>query len=114
MRRGYWILDENRVPKQVDLFTWAIWFEKTDRIVRQEWVGDIRISTVFMGIDHNWSDKGPPILWETMAFSNRKNMHLYRNRCAGSWEQAEAMHEVVVREACEIEQITYKPMEQRQ
>lgn len=27
-----------------------------------------RISTVFLGLDHGFSDKGPPILFETMVF----------------------------------------------
>lgn len=28
----------------------------------------IKISTIFLGIDHNFYDDGPPILWETMLF----------------------------------------------
>jgi hypothetical protein len=115
MRRGHWILDENRIPRQVDLYTWAKWFGEGDRIVRQEWIGNIWISTVFLGLDHNFSNTGPPILWETMMFSNRKNVDQnYMTRCAGSWEQAEAMHEAAVREACKVEQINYQPLEQRQ
>jgi hypothetical protein len=30
--------------------------------------GSIRISTVFLGLDHNFSGVGPPVLWETMVF----------------------------------------------
>lgn len=28
----------------------------------------IKLSTIFLGIDHNYTDDGPPILWETMMF----------------------------------------------
>ena len=28
--------------------------------------GTILISTVFLGLDHNFSDQGPPIIWETL------------------------------------------------
>lgn len=106
----------NRVPKQVDdIITWGRWFESSERIVRQEWIGNIWVSTVFLGLDHNFSDRGPPVLWETMCFSNRKafNQDNCMDRCAGSWEQAEAMHEEIVRKACEIEQINYQPIEER-
>lgn len=28
-----------------------------------------RVSTVFLGLDHNFGSGGPPILWETMIFN---------------------------------------------
>lgn len=31
-------------------------------------VGELRVSTVFLGLDHNFTGKGPPILFETMVF----------------------------------------------
>lgn len=31
-------------------------------------VDGVRVSTVFLGMDHNWSQAGPPILFETMLF----------------------------------------------
>lgn len=30
-------------------------------------VGDARVSTVFLGLDHGWGE-GPPVLYETMVF----------------------------------------------
>ena len=56
-----------------DLLTWAQWFETVDnrRIAqdRNEGPGspDVRVSTVFLGLDHQWGN-GPPVLWETMVF----------------------------------------------
>jgi hypothetical protein len=60
-----------------------------DRHVADETFGPSRISTVFLGLDHNWGRK-PPVLWETMVFGGK--LDRTQNRCSGSWEQAEAMH----------------------
>jgi len=35
---------------------WATWFETGDRRVARKEIGDIAISTVFLGIDHNFLD----------------------------------------------------------
>lgn len=31
--------------------------------------GGVEVSTVFLGINHNTSDQGPPLLWESIVFS---------------------------------------------
>src|SRR6266550_2292491 len=63
----HYILDGHQaVP--VDLMTWAHWFEKAERHVANEMIGDVRISTVFLGLDHRYGDDGPPLLFETMVF----------------------------------------------
>jgi len=48
---------------------WAKEFEKKDRIVKQQttWLG-FWVSTVFLGLNHNFMRTGKPILFETMAF----------------------------------------------
>lgn len=51
-----------------DLIAWAIWFEDSNRVVRQDVVGTVLISTVFLGLDHNFTGQGPPLLFETMVF----------------------------------------------
>jgi hypothetical protein len=68
MFRHNYILDENRNPVMADLDTWCKWIEKAERHVGDEKVGPYRISTVFLGLDHNYHDYGQPILWETMIF----------------------------------------------
>lgn len=106
-RRGHnYILDEEGEPKEArSLAEWAAYMEwgrkKGGRIVKQEWVDNVRVSTVFLGLNHNWGE-GPPVLWETMTFSNRADWDQLQDRCSGAREQAEAMHEqmlVQVREA---------------
>ena len=90
MQSGYWILDADKRPVKVaDVLEWGRYFETADKIVKQETVGDVRVSTVFLGIDHNWSD-GPPVLFETMIFGGEHDQYL--DRCS-TWKQAEQMHE---------------------
>lgn len=89
MEQGYWILDAQRRPKKVaDVLEWGRWFETSDRVVKQEMIGDARVSTVFLGIDHSW-DNGPPVLFETMIFGGEHDQ--YQDRCS-TWQQAEDMH----------------------
>lgn len=79
-----------------DLFKWAVWYGSNERIVKQEWVDNVRISTVFLGLNYNFSGQGPPVLWETMTFSNRQDWNRETDRCAGNREQAQAMHAQMV------------------
>lgn len=51
-------------------------------------IGDVKISTVFLGLNHQFSD-GPPILFETMVLGGEHDQ--YRQRCS-TWAEAEAMH----------------------
>lgn len=86
-----YMLDETGKPVLVtDIFVWAKWFETAERQVAKEQVGDSTISTVFLGLDHNFSGRGAPVLWETMVFGG--NLENDQDRCSGSREQAEAMH----------------------
>lgn len=98
-----YILNEHGQPvPEPDLLTWGLWFEEhANRIVAQEWVENVKISTVFLGLDHNWFGK-EPVLWETMTFSNNASFnHEVSCRCGGNREQAEAMHRTVVEQVRE-------------
>lgn len=48
------------------------------------------VSTVFLGLDHQWG-QGPPLLFETMVFSDDEGLDDYQDRCS-TWEQALLMH----------------------
>jgi hypothetical protein len=92
----HYILDENGKPVQEpDLLTWALWFETAERHVALTEIGDIKISTVFLGIDHNYGfDKDPtPVLYETMVFGGAldEDMRRYCTR-----EEAQAGHAELV------------------
>lgn len=52
-----------------DVIEWAKFFEDSRRrIIKQDYFGNVMVSTVFLGIDHNFFGDGPPVLWETMIF----------------------------------------------
>ena len=85
-----YILDGHTVVP-ADLMAWAIWFGAADRHVSKEMIGDSKVSTVFLGLDHQYGD-GPPLLFETMVFGGPLTDEM--DRCS-TWEQAEAMHKVM-------------------
>lgn len=67
-KRKYYLLDDGQVTTTDDLMAWAQWFETADRRVAVTQVGEYEVSTVFLGIDHNFSGDGEPVLYETMVF----------------------------------------------
>ena len=97
MTHDKYILNEKGVPVvEDDLETWGRWLENCkSRIVKQEMIGKSKVSTVFLALDHNWSPSGPSVLWETMVFGGKLEGKM--DRCSGSREQAEAMHQRMVK-----------------
>jgi hypothetical protein len=49
---------------------WRKAFETWDRTVRKTEVNGLLVSTVWLGMDHNFSQTGPPLIFETMVFGN--------------------------------------------
>ena len=59
----HWILDENHRPVRAPLSLWGPWFEHLEnRQVAETSTQTSRISTVFLGLNHQWT-KGPPLLF---------------------------------------------------
>ena len=78
-----------------DLLEWAEWFEGADRRIARS--GDpegTEVSTVFLGVDHQFG-KGPPLLFETMTFGGPFDGEQDRS---ATWSAAEAAHE----DACRV------------
>lgn len=50
---------------------------KGNRIVKQDRFAGILVSTVFLGLDHNYGD-GLPLLWETMIFNGEHDQYQER------------------------------------
>ena len=88
-----YILDGKKAVPCNDLMAWADWFETADRHVAQEAVGDIQVSTVFLGLNYRWGS-GEPLLFETMIFGGPDDG--YQTRCS-TWEEAVAMHAKALR-----------------
>jgi hypothetical protein len=101
---GEWkyILNENNQPVvEHDLFTWAKWFETADRVVSKTNFGDIQISTVFLGLDHQF-DEGRPILYESMVFGGKLNERCIRY---STREEAITGHNELVAEVVKADNI---------
>jgi hypothetical protein len=67
----FYILDEDKnVVATKDTLEWGRWFEthREERIIKQTKVLGIWISTVFLGLDHNFFLSGEPLVFETMIF----------------------------------------------
>lgn len=88
-------LDEDHQPRQASWDEYAAWradgFERTMRVGWDE-VGEDVVSTVFLGLDHDWSGTRP-ILFETMTFGP-VGQHQWRY---ATWDAAVAGHDAVVR-----------------
>ena len=66
------------------------------RRVAEDRVGNVWVSTVFLGLDHGWVE-GRPILFETMVFAvdDEDGADLHQERYA-TWDEAAAGHARIV------------------
>ena len=105
-----YVLRGHEPVKEPDLLAWGKWMESGEnRVVQQETIGEYFISTVFLGLDHNWqwwtlrqalatdetepTERPQPILFETMVFHKKRDDIDYQMRCA-TWDEAVQQHEV--------------------
>ena len=95
-----YILDGKTPVVENDLIKWAEWMQTGNRVVRHDTadvklagqpIGEVRVSTVFLGLDHSFG-YGTPMLFETMVFGGPLDQQM--DRC-GTWEAAEKMHELM-------------------
>jgi hypothetical protein len=103
-RLGRYILDGHTPVECEDLMTWARWMESggvANRRVAWTETDDVRVSTVFMALDHNFDAEwgADPILFETMVF-RRKGESWDGDECERyrTWDEAEAGHRRWVKE----------------
>lgn len=100
-RPRYYILAEDRqTPVPVEMMEWAKWFENhnLERVVEQTNLSDIiaakvMVSTVFLGLDHQYAEDGPPLLFETMVFGGLLDSEQWRY---STWDEAKAGHAAMV------------------
>lgn len=66
----YYVLDESNKPKPVaDVIEWSDWMKTHPNRIAYDKVGEAEVSTIFLGINHRFTEDGTPILWETMVFN---------------------------------------------
>jgi len=88
-------LDKNNRPipckNSVEYIRWES--KNPDRkAVKQQHIGNMYISTVFLGLDHAHGGK-KPILWETMIFGGKHDQYQVRY---DSYEDAVKGHKIAV------------------
>jgi len=82
-----------------DLFEWARLLEDREycrvaQLVEQMANGErLRISTVWLGLDHNFSGQGPPLIFETMVFGGPFDEGQWR---WSTEDEAQKGHDIVV------------------
>ena len=96
-RQHCYILDDNHKPVPATVLQWARWLEGTyDRKrVALTKVGRKWVSTVFLGLNHNWFDDEHPILFETMIYGPKgfdDDQWRYH-----TWDEAVKGHNQIVR-----------------
>lgn len=79
-----------------DTLEWAEWFQKNKRTLKKTKIASSLISTVFLGIDHDFTGLGPPVLFETMIFGGPEDGYQtrYRNYFEAMIGHNEAVHMV--------------------
>lgn len=100
-----YVLNGKQVEK-VEINEYSRWINETnlekDCLVEVTQVGKLRISTVFLGLDHGASEK--PEVFETMVFKENGITPLSKYlRRYSSWSEAEKGHKQVLEDVINIE-----------
>lgn len=89
----HYVLEGKETRPAKSLKDFGARFERLNRIVAQETINGYFISTVFLGLDHNFG-LGRPILFETMIF-NEDGDDEYQVRCS-TYDEAVTEHRIAV------------------
>jgi hypothetical protein len=79
---AWYILDNNNNPVAKPTLEATQWLDDNDhrRTLKRDEIGDILVSTVFLGLDHSfpWNEDKTPVLWETMIFGGEHDQYQER------------------------------------
>jgi hypothetical protein len=68
----HWMLIDGQAIPTTDVARFIEWKRLNDPHIGDTQIGNIRISTVLLPIDHQFGD-GPPVIFETMVFGGPLN-----------------------------------------
>lgn len=95
---------DGRTPEPTDdILEWGrafqdtgLWTVQKTRL-RSDDHGEVTVSTVFLGVDHNFGGQGPPLLFESMIFGEAfEGADEYQTRSA-TWDEALEQHAQAIR-----------------
>ena len=97
----YVLDEENKVIPVETSEEWMIWMRENQhrRRVAEDFVADVRISTLFFGTDLGFMPGGPPITFETMIFGGQLDLASYRY---STWKEAEEGHKKATEQATAV------------
>lgn len=88
-----YILNGKKPVLEPNIMKWGKWFQDTpNRTVKKSNVGNVKVSTVFLGVDHGYDGK-EPVLFETMVFGGSMDEEMLRYK---TWEDALYGHNQMV------------------
>ncbi|CAJ4954641.1 Uncharacterised protein [Burkholderia pseudomallei] len=99
MNRNLYVLDGHEPRRARSVLEWMHWFANTDRTVALTCIDELEVSTVFIGIDHEFSPHGlryhgqEPMLFETAVFTGSRVTRVVRHP---SWDEAAHAHAFIV------------------
>ena len=91
---SHYYLNEDKTYRPASLHEWATQFQHMDRHVADEIINGNRVSTVWLGLDHNHFG-GRPLLLETMIF-DKDGSDIYCERYT-TWQEAEEGHKKAIK-----------------
>jgi len=91
----YYKLDQYKNLVPCSLTEWTQSFNKSSRIVKQDYIGTFFVSTVFLGMDHSFGG-AKPLYFESMVFSNTGLADEFPAERYETWEEAYKGHILVV------------------
>ena len=104
----HYFLNEDHSVRHCEFMEWAEQFKKMShadtRHVGNDMINGHHVSTVWLGLDHNYYG-GPPLIFETMVFHGYSCDDIYMDRYT-TWEQAVEGHKKAiqwVRDGCKEE-----------
>lgn len=91
----YYILNDDHTTKPVEMMEWVVWASRgrATSVVKQDTIGDARVSTVFLGLNHAYLGQGAPLIFETMIFGGPEDG--YQDRYS-TWDQALKGHQKAI------------------
>ncbi|MGE4195979.1 MAG: hypothetical protein AB7G11_02500 [Phycisphaerales bacterium] len=91
----HYILNDRQPVRCDDIVEFARWRQANEELRRvgcDILPGGVFVSTVFLGLDHNFEGHGPPVLFETMILAPSEHpLSDWTDRYA-TWDEAEAGH----------------------
>ncbi len=86
--------EKKEIPATED--EWNKWFNNpdTDRVVADDEIKDMRVTTIFLGLNHAFEEGVRPLLYETMIFGGSRDGKQWK---CGTYDEAEKQHKFAVK-----------------